>query len=553
VSGNRAYLIEIDSALTSITLQGEVGFFRPTWTPDRFNLIGFGIDGPTTFDQFFGPSGGRHPVGKIYALNSSNGNWGLVNGSDPVLSGHAYWIFSSGASRYMGPVAVDFDSSVTGRLDFAGPADAVTVDVSPDDEELDLEELVFTNLAASGSPAIPQLDLIAPDPGSGSLDLFAVNRATTRIGYDLGNQIDSSVGGGASAALGESVAPESSAVLTIGARRNWSGGALARTNLYRLKTGGGSEFWMPVRAVNSSLPVTPDLTAGGNLSATSGLWIGEVTVNAVSSITENGSPMNRSAGSAPIRVLLHSDGSGAVTLLSQVTMMQTKSADPGVPPIPALVVDPARVPFYEGVRERNGRKVGIRIEAAAYDLPRKLDGESQAALLGDPSFLGLTSLASNLQDALGTDPLNRTPAQDTLIQSSSAAIDAAILDIPNLLPGYLLSRSLRPPALVDTYDLGLAMDGAVGAGKTVRTSSTAPFVLDPFHRSNPFRHAFHQMHARGQQIEREWVLTFDADQAIADRLRGTFSETLKGLIKEDLKLSGTIEMHRVSRVSTLEL
>ena len=512
MTGNRAYLIEVSGALAPISLEGKVRFFRPAWTADRFNLLGFGVDGTPSFDDFFGPSGGRHPVSKIYALNAATGNWATVNPSAPVEAGRAYWIFSSGPSRYMGPVAVDFAGAVSGQLDFAGPADVVTVGVSPDEIELDLEELVFTNLRLSGSPVAPELDLVAKDPGSGSLDLFVVTPAPNRLGYERGNQVDSSVGGGASADLGESVDPQSSATLTIGARRNWSGAPLDRVNLYRLKTGGGSEFWLPVRAVNSAIPITPDLTPGPDVAASAGLWVGDVTVNAVSSITENGAPTRPSAGAAPIRVLLHADASGQVTLLSQVTVMQTRSADPDVPTEPVLVVNPARAAFFEGIRERGGRKVGIRLEAAAYDMPRNLDPAAQAELVAAEP--GLTT-ATEVRD-------------------------------------FLNSRNLRPPELSETYHLSLPLDGTLEAGKTLLTRAGS-LTLDPFHRSNPFRHAFHQMHPRGPEIRREWTITFDADQPVADRLRGTFHEVLGGVIKSDLTLTGTIELRRVSRVPNLAL
>ena len=78
VQGHRPYIIEA-SAPVSFTLRGEARFFRPTWTADRFNLVGFGIDAasPPTFSQFFGPAGARHPVGRIYTLSAA-GNWSVV-------------------------------------------------------------------------------------------------------------------------------------------------------------------------------------------------------------------------------------------------------------------------------------------------------------------------------------------------------------------------------------------------------------------------------------------------------------------------------------------
>jgi hypothetical protein len=227
--------------------------------------------------------------------------------------------------------------------------------------------------------------------------------------------------------------------------------------------------------------------------------------------------------------------------------MQTKTADPAIAPAPVLVVDNAKIPFFEGIKERRGKRVGLRIEAVAYDMPRKLDGVSQGNLIEDPKFLTLTTLSPALQAALGQDPSTRTTTQKNLITSSASAIAAAKLTIPNLLPNYLLSSAGRPPKLVEAYDLTAPMSGAVGAGQTVSGGLT----LDPFHRSNPFRHAYHHDLAKGPQINRILSVTFDADQPVPGRLRGTCTETINGLIKTNLTLTGRVELSRVSPVDSL--
>jgi hypothetical protein len=92
-------------------------------------------------------------------------------------------------------------------------------------------------------------------------------------------------------------------------------------------------------------------------------------------------------------------------------------------------------------------------------------------------------------------------------------------------------------------------DGAIiGAGKTVRTR----LVLDGFHRSNPFRHTFHQKHAKGPKITRELCIVFDSEQAVPDRLVGTYEEKITGLTKSRITLTGTIKMERVSSVDSLQ-
>lgn len=543
IYGNRPYLVQVAAGPPVVlTLNGKASFFRPTWTPDRYNLVGFGLQGTPTFDAFFGPSGTKHPVSKIFSLNAATGNWEHVTGSAQMASDRAYWVFCSGQSSYMGPVSVDFDLAAAGKLDFAGPSDSVVVGTGVDTLEMDLEEIVFSN--AGTASTTPELDLITPDSGSGNLALYVVNPAATTLGYGRGNQVDSAAGEGASASLGKTIASKQSGILTIGARRNWND-SLPRTNFYRLKTGAsGASFWLPITAVRSvvSLPTT-----GTPANEVTGLWVGEVVFDSATSIVEDGAPVRPSAGSAPMRILLHSDAGGSVRLLSQVTVMQTKTADSEIAPAPVLVVDNAKIPYFEGIKERQGKHVGLRIESVAYDMPRKLDGASQGNLIEDPKFLTLTTLSPALQAALGQDASTRTPAQKTLITSNSAAIAAAKLTIPNLLPNYLLSSAGRPPKLAEAYDLTAPMSGAVGAGQTVSGSLT----LDPFHRSNPFRHAYHHDLAKGPQITRTFSVTFDSDQPVAGTLRGTCTETINGLIKSNLTLTGRLELSRVSAVDSL--
>lgn len=544
ISGNHPYLVQVTGgSAVVLTLTGRVSFFRPAWIPDRYNLVGFGLQGTPTFDAFFGPSGTKHPVSRIFSLNAATGNWEPVSGSAQMVSDKAYWVFSNGPSSYTGPVSVDFDLAATGRLDFAGPTDTRVVGSGIDKLELDLEEIVFTN--AGGTSATPELDLITADPGSGNLALYVVNPTSTALAYQRGNQVDTSAGAGASASLGKTINSTQTGILTLGAKRNWSD-LLSRTNVYRLKTGANSaSFWLPVSAVRSEIaqPTVPSTPA----SEVTGLWVGEVIFDSATSIVEDGSPVRPSAGTSPMRMILHSDGGGTVRLLSQVTLMQTKTADASIAAAPVLVVDPAKIPFFEGIKERNGKRAGIRIEAVAYDMPRKLDGVSQANLIEDPKFLTLTTLSPALQAALGQDASTRTQAQKDLINSSASAIAAAKLTIANLLPNYLLSSTGRPPKLVESYDLTASMSGAVGAGQTVSGNLT----LDPFHRSNPFRHAYHHDLAKGPQIKRTLSVSFDAEQPVAGRLRGTCTETINGLIKTNLTLTGRVEFSRLSTADTL--
>jgi hypothetical protein len=472
IFGNRPYLIHnTGTVAVTLTLTGNVRFFRPKWTPDRYNLLGFGLEGTRTFTAFFGPSGTTHPVDKIFTLNSS-GSWTKVAPGQTMDSDKAYWIFSSGPSTYMGPVAFDFDRALsTGSLDYAGPADAVKVGA----DILDLKELTFTNLGAASTT--PTATAISADP---TLTLYRVTPASTNLSYVRGN--------GFLAAF-VPVASQQTVTLTIGAKRTFIDDSL-HTSLYRIKTGtAGASFYLPVTALRSEVQQTA--IAGGAVPASSltGLWVGDVAVDTATSIVVDGAPAQATNGTAPLRIIMHSDASGTVRLLSQVTLMQTKTGDPTVSGDPVLVVDPAKIPFFEGIKTRNGKRVGVRIEGVAYDMPR-----SASAWTGPD----------------------------------------------------LITFATRPTALQETYDLSRQMTGAIG--QTVTTTLT----LDPFHRSNPLRHVYHQDLPKGPKITRTITVTFDSNEAGADRLSGIFSETIQGLVKDNLTLTGHVELQRVSHVATLQ-
>ncbi len=478
IFGNRPYLIHTTGPAT-LTITGKVRFFRPTWTADRYNLLGFGLEGTRTFGDFFTPAGTsnngtpKHDVGKIFTLNAT-GAWVHVTAGQAMDAGKAFWIFSAGPSTYMGPVAFDFAHAAMGTLDFGGPADAVKVGT----ESLDLNELVLTNYGtASATPSASAIGTVDSD-----LKLYRVTPAPGSLGYVRGNQFPS---------VFVPVASKQTLTLTIGAKRSFPDtDDSVHTNLYRLKTSAtGASFYLPVTAVRSEVQQNAIAGGGTPVSSVTGLWIGDVVVNGASSIVVNGAPIQATAGSAPLRIVLHSDAAGTVRLLSQVTLMQTKTADPAVAGVPALVVDPAKIPFFEGIKIRDGKRVGVRIEAVAYDMPR-----SASAWTGQP----------------------------------------------------LITFATRPTTLLEVYDLSRAMTGAIGGTVTTTLS------LDPFHRSNPLRHAYHQDLTKGPQINRTLTLVFDASKAGPDRMSASFTDTIQGLIKDNLTLTGQVELQRVSPVASLQ-
>ncbi|MBB08140.1 MAG: hypothetical protein CMN03_07730 [Roseibacillus sp.] len=538
VTGNRAYLIEA-SENRSITIPGEVTFHPPTWVPDRYNLIGFGLSGSPSFQQFFGSAGNTHPVTSNafgYRLVSTTGQWVAISPGDEMISNEAYWIFASGPSNYMGPVSVDFDGASSGTLAFGGPDDVVEVGTGQSALELDLEEITFT-VVAGDSPNLPVLDLITSDDNSEALTLQVVTPQPTTLGYNPGNLIDTSPGATtAPSAIFDTPLTNDPATthLTLGANRDWESGNVGRTNIYRLSTGqSGASFWLPVSATLSSLELAADLRSD-DVTSLAGLWVGEVSLSAVTSLVEDGAPVRDATAPAPLQILLHSNREGDVNLLSQVTVMQTRTADASLPSEPVLVVDPAQIPFFEGIKKRNGKRVGVRLESVAFDMPRTLADDTQADLL-DVIEATAASNTTTWSDATSHADIDRND-----LNAIAAAVDS-----------YLTFTSGRPSSLQEAYDLQLSLDGNLGEGKTVRTRS-GTLILDQFHRSNPFRHAFHKKHAKGPKITRELSLVFDSTQSISDRLTGTYNEEISGLTKSTLTLTGDLILQRVSSVDRLQ-
>jgi hypothetical protein len=539
ITGNRPYLIKATQR-TVLSIDGSVRFYSPTWAPDRYNLVGFALEGSPTFAEFFEAAGDRHPTDRIYRLTPGTGNWVRVsNPATEMRSNEAYWVFASGPSNYMGPVAVDFDGAASGILSFGGPADVRTIGNGASVFELDLEEVTFTNLRTSGTAVTPALDLINSDNDSGNLTLRTVRPDPNNLGYIPGNLVDTAPGATASpSSLDETVEQLSSTVLTLGAARDWDSGPVGRTNVYRLRTGAGSVFWLPVTALlNSIQPPTGEV--GDEHAAVAGLWVGEASVTGVTSFVEDGGPVRKAAAPAPLLILLHSDGSGIVNLLSQVTLMQTKTADSSIPSDPVLVVDRDQIPFFEGIKERKGKRVGLRLESVAFDMPRDTSIASQSDGDDLDETKDLIDMIVAESESNSTTWLSGKDQYPIRADVDPAAIDS-----------YLLFRGLRPPTLKEVYLPSLRCDdGAIiGAGKTVRTR----LVLDGFHRSNPFRHTFHQKHAKGPKITRELCIVFDSEQAVPDRLVGTYEEKITGLTKSRITLTGTIKMERVSSVDSLQ-
>lgn len=341
--GMRAYLIKASSSCTWY-VTNEPSFHVYRWIPDSYNLVGFGLLQPTSFQTVFGTAGEALDVTNIYQLQGGT-NWTAVQPTDLAQPGAAYWVYAKGRPTYQGPLLIDIPG--TAELDYGTD----TVD----------QEVLFHN--ATASTIRFQIDREGPTNG---LELIQVLASSARPGTREGGAIVNF--------QSDPLAGQQSVVLTFRVNRsaaNWA--SATNRQLYRVSSPEtGTYCWLPVTAVRSDrLPTAASSTP---VADSHGLWVGEVSIQSVSrhypEATNSGLPYPEPVTAAPKgRILFHVNASGEVKLLKAVTLMRRKGVD-GAAGETVLVVNPDKIPYLQGIEKRNGRLVGKRIETTFYDLPR---------------------------------------------------------------------------------------------------------------------------------------------------------------------------------------
>lgn len=541
VQGNHAYLVHVapntgvaaqdGDPAGGLNLQGEVEFYQPAWSKGSLNLVGFAVQGTPTFTSLLAGSGivvdgtlGANP--NVQKLNSATGNWEAVKGTDPVESGRSYWIdvpYKLPGNGWVGPVETDFPGAITGSLNFgSGPGSLAVVD--PADPAgtvlMSSAELTFSSREGDGgSDHQVTVSRLLPEAADNELQFFALEPVPLALQWAV-QLADFSPDPGPGWQAAE-LSPGTSQSVTVGVRRNWTTGTNIREHLYKVSValnGGAVYRYLPVTATNANLPAdSSDTPPAGEFT---GFWAGQVTLVAVTSLGTPGAPLQPASSQLPLRILIHVDAAGQASLVSRALLMQTKTASDDIPPEPVLVLDETRIPFYEGIQERaDGTRVALRFESANFDMPRALSAASLSA-----------ELRSKVEEAKLPD-------------------DAPVTDEDVATYFSLTTRDSRPPDLPETYYLSWPLGGQLGVGHTLATSS--PLTLDPFHRSNPFRHAFHPRHGKGYAVTRSFSISFGTAPG-PGILVGTYQETTSGLTRQDIVSKGSIALRRVSAAAAVE-
>jgi hypothetical protein len=144
-----------------------------------------------------------------------------------------------------------------------------------------------------------------------------------------------------------------------------------------LEDGTGARVLIPVRARGLEPDTVETEPGAGEALATifeqnprAGLWVGQVSVNAVSQPAVSDDPV---ATGSPFdfRILVHVDETGAARLLQHVLVMVKPEVTDGTgavvePRRIALVTDDAQIAAYEGVSKVDTSRVARRISTVAY-------------------------------------------------------------------------------------------------------------------------------------------------------------------------------------------
>ena len=344
VSAQRAYLVKVSSA-TTLTVTGQSTVKDVPWLADAFNLRGFPVNAallPTFGGYFAGTT--AHAGQRIYYL-ATNGQWQLVNPTDSMHDGEAYWTYSSGASTFQGTLHAG--STILGALDFG----KVLTELTPrlrNDSNVPLT-VTITDLNGGGNSPLSYQVVAGND----------IVWSNLPAGYQV------------------TIAPGDSLDLRLAVRRKDITGDNYNSVL-EIKDSQGSRLLLPV--VAAKLPAgraaitDPQPTTGGSLA---GLWIGTASVTQINE-ANSATPAQLTPTRSPfdLRLLVHVTAAGEPRLLKEVIQMwQPSTFTSGAggtqvldkPGRYVLLTKDTLVPGFQGGDLRGGQPVGRRYSSVDYD------------------------------------------------------------------------------------------------------------------------------------------------------------------------------------------
>ncbi len=475
------------TAAATLTISGRPSIRPVAWQANAFNLRGFPVN-PAQLPTFTSFfAPSTAHAGQSIYQLGANGQWSLVNPGDSMKSGEAYWTFCRGASTYQAPLSLELE--LGDGLDY----DAQLTELSPR----------LRNETASART------VVVADLGGGASGPLSFQSFTNNQFSWVNLPAPWSV------SMGPRGASNAVVDLRLAIRRkDFAGNSYA--SILEVKDSAGTRYRVPVTAakllagrssINDSLG-----GAGGGIQAASagatkaGLWVGSATITNVNE-ANSVQPLAPRPTRSPftLRLLVHVNADAQPRLLKEVVQMWQESTrtNDGAgnlvvdkPGRFVLLTDATLIPQFEGGALRGGQAVGRRLSTVDYDFPA-----------GSSNYL--------------------------------------------------------------------AMTGTFAVGQTANCAIT----LDPNFPTNPFRHKFHPDHDNKDRlfqplppnlpveqqevyrVSRNVELNFSATDPAGASLSsieygdsvigGTYRETILGLHKTNLVVSGTFRLTRVNNSPVL--
>ncbi len=395
VHAQRAYLVKL-SAPATLTITGRPSVRRSEWQPNAFNLRGFPVNPVQlpTFASFFAPST-AHAGQSIYQLGA-NGQWTLVNAADAMRSGEAYWVYCQGASTYQAPLSLELE--LGDGLDY----DSQLTELAPR----------LRNLSASAR-TVSVSDLGGGASGPLSYQAFA-NDQFSWVNLPAPHTVALGARGTTSAEL---------ALRLVMRRKDFAGNTYS--SILEVKDNAGTRYLVAVAAAKllaARASLNAPLGGGGAGGfapasagpgvAKAGLWVGTATITNVNE-ANSAQPLTTRPTRSPfnLRLLLHVTADAQTRLLKEVVQMWQESTrtNDGAgnlvvdkPGRFVLLTDDALLPQFQGGVLRGGKAVGRRLSTVDYDFPA--GSSNYLAMTGTFAFGQTASCNITLDPSFPTNP-----------------------------------------------------------------------------------------------------------------------------------------------------
>ncbi len=332
----RAYLVKLGGDAPAVwEVAGTPAHRAPDWVPGGHTLAGLPVDPETTvnFGSFFhaSPAHRNQPYHRL----TPEGAWVRAHNSTLVNRGEAYWIHTAGFSAYHAPLEAE-------------PGSGATLDFGESGVERTLRLTNHTDWTATVDLGVNDFPLLLAETSGGQttwseadeakLEIPAGGERTLRLGLDR-----------------SALAGEARGVLRV--------------------AGADIVHWIALEAEEPEAGTGPQGIGPAGNAPHAGLWIGSVTVNAVSDVNDPDDPAEPRPTPAEFskRIMVHVDAGGEARLLKEAILLwQDGEDDPvtGETVVPGryvLLTDHDLIPNFRGSVLRDGRPFGHRVSAASFD------------------------------------------------------------------------------------------------------------------------------------------------------------------------------------------